>query len=127
MSRISIQFLRFSVVGLLAVALAYVLYRLLISADLGSGMAYAIAYGCALSLSFFLNRNWSFQHTGRYLSTSIRFLVIHITSYLWSILVQQLTLHMIPPQNHGYEIAFFSAIAISTAINFVGSKFFIYR
>jgi putative flippase GtrA len=112
---------------MLAVALAYVLYKRLISFDFGSGSAYVIAYGCALTLSFLLNRNWSFQHTGRYLSTSIRFFVIHITSYLCSILVQQLTVHMIPPQNKGYEIAFFSAIAVSTAINFVGSKFYIYR
>ena len=127
MSRISTHFLRFSVVGLFAVALAYVLYRLLISLDLESGMAYAIAYGCALTLSFFLNRNWSFRHTGKYLSTTFRFLVIHIASYLCSILVQQLTVDIIPSQNHRFEIAFLSAIAISTTINFVGSKFFIYR
>lgn len=127
MRKIVTQFIRFSIVGLLSVALAYIIYKLLLTAQFGSGFSYAIAYGSAMLLSFSLNRKWSFQYNGEYFQTSLRFLIIHASSYLGSIAIQQLMIAIVPSNNYLYEIAFFTAISFSTLINFFGSRFFIYK
>ncbi|MES2977756.1 MAG: GtrA family protein [Pseudomonadota bacterium] len=126
MNTLPVQVMRFGAVGLTAVALAYVQYQWLISQGLGSGAAYFIAYGCSLVVSFFLNRSWTFRHDTSGFDASIRFLLVHASSYCASMLTHQVSVHLLVPHQSAHTLAFFLAIAVSTLINFVGSKYFVY-
>jgi len=49
---------------------------------MGDVAANACGYGAGLVLSFFLNRNWTFRHTGEALPAFLRFLLVTVVAYV---------------------------------------------
>ncbi len=56
------QFAKYAVVGVVSNSVFYLLYLLLTSAGMGHKTAMTLLYAVGVSLTFLLNRNWSFRH-----------------------------------------------------------------
>ncbi len=61
---IPVQFIRYAVVGLISNVSLYLVYLALTSAGMGHKIAMTLLYVVGVSLTFLLNRNWSFRQNG---------------------------------------------------------------
>jgi putative flippase GtrA len=77
---------RFGVIGVLntVVGLAVILLARE-AAGWSDVAANALGYGVGLSLSFVLNRRWTFRHKGRWLPAALRFVVVVFGAWLLNI------------------------------------------
>lgn len=121
-----IQFIKFSLIGILNTGLHYVVFICLFRfVGIHYLVASAIGYGVGLINSFMLNRRWTFSITGgrkerdfcRFVVVNIAALAINIGSLKY--LVQDIKI--IP------EISQIIAIGFSMSINFLGNKFWTFR
>lgn len=74
--------LRYAGVGLLTNGLLYVLFVLLIRAGLAPVATAAVCYGLGLTLSYVLNRRWSFQSRASHRRDLPRFLLSYGVGFL---------------------------------------------
>lgn len=120
------QMTRFVLVGVTAVALAYVIYRGLLLVGVNVNIANAIAYIAATALSFFANRTWTFLNNATISDTIGKFVALHVCSLIANVLVNSVVLSWLIDQPFSVGLAFLTAIAVSTAINFTGMKFLVF-
>ena len=118
---------RFTLVGLTAVAIAYVIYRLFLKAGLDVNLANAIAYITGTHISFFLRINpghFSMLHAADVVG---RFALLHLGSLVANVVVNWIALSLlIGASLAAIELAFLAGISTSTIINFCGMKFFVF-
>jgi putative flippase GtrA len=70
-----------------------VIYALKLFAGLGDVGANVLGYAVGMSVSFSLNRKWTFGYLGNYWASGFRFLVAMIVSYGLNLLTVLLALH----------------------------------
>jgi putative flippase GtrA len=92
-----------------------------------SSMSYDVSKGLSFFggsvVSFFLNRLWTFGQNHSTLRQSFRFSFLYMTTFLTNVLANNIILKALPE----YVIfAFFVATGISTVLNFLGSKFWVF-
>lgn len=126
MNMIRQELIRFVLVGITAVALAYVIYRGLLLVDVNVNIANGIAYIAATTLSFFANKTWTFLNNATISHTIGRFVALHVGSLIANVFVNSIVLSWLIDQPFSVGLAFLSAIAVSTVINFTGMKFFVF-
>lgn len=120
------ELLRFALVGIAAVALAYVIYRGLLLLGVSVNMANGIAYVVGTMLSFVANKTWTFLNDASISHSIGKFVVLHVGSLLANILVNATALSLLINKLYSVELAFLSGIAVSTVVNFIGMKFFVF-
>lgn len=114
--------------GIISVILAYVIYQTLVSVwVLGIHWASGTAYICGTAYGFFSNRRWAFQD--RRLITR-KTIVLFVTLYCFTLMVNVsvnvIMLRLIDGLRGDILLPFITAISISTILNFIGLKYFVF-
>lgn len=78
---------RYLIVGLLSNIVGYAIYLLLIYIGGTPKLTMTILYTVGASVSFFVNRKYTFQHNGHIGVAGIRFLLVHLSGYLLNFLL----------------------------------------
>ena len=90
---------------------------------LGVVPANALGYACGIVLSFFLNRNWTFNHEGSQLPALLRFIAVNAVAYAANLLVV-VTVHRLGVNGYLAQLA---GAPFYTAVGYVGSRLFAFR
>lgn len=114
--------------GVLSVSIAYLIYwalvsRGILSIDLANGLAYlaGMAYG------FFANRRWAFQDRGLITGNKIaRYIALHTFTLFVNVSVNSIVFNFIRGEHGGMLFAFLVAISITTILNFIGLKYWVF-
>jgi len=123
MERLKKELPRFLVAGSSAVATDMGVYYLLLN-FLSHSPAKAISFLCGTVVAYVLNKYWTFGQDKRSTSEVMRFAALYLTTLSLNVLTNKLTLTVLP----GFVfIAFLSATAVSTTLNFIGQKFWVFR
>lgn len=116
------ELLRFLVGGGSAVIIDYVTYKLLLYFGMDVSLAKAISFICGSIVGFIINKLWTFESKSFYKSEILRYVILYaITAYI-NADVNDLALNLFQNQ----LFAFFCATCISTVLNFIGQKFFVF-
>ncbi|HIF36283.1 MAG TPA: GtrA family protein [Candidatus Thioglobus sp.] len=83
-----------------------------------------LGYGCGISLSFFLNKNWTFNYRGNSRNTLFLFLLVIIVAYITNLFVVLMSIHIL--HINGYISHLFGIIPY-TFIGYMGSKHFVFN
>jgi putative flippase GtrA len=87
-------------------------------------LANACGYTVGLITSFFLNRTWTFRHSGALLPAAIRFLLVFALAYLINIGVVLILIHQFDVNSY---LAQALGVPPYTAIFYIGSRYFAFR
>lgn len=121
---IDAKLLRFLMVGVANTMLGLgVIWFSMYVLGLGIVSANAIGYGCGIVLSFFLNRNWTFNHSGSQMPALLRFLAVTAVAYGTNLVVVVNVRHL---GINGY-MSQLSGAPFYTAVGYLGSRLFAFR
>ena len=116
------ELLRFLVGGGSAVLTDYLVYRLLLSTDMDISFAKGISFVCGSIVGFIINKYWTFESKYFKVQEIFRYVILYATTALINALVNNITLSIIDIQ----IIGFLAATGVSTVLNFLGQKFFVF-
>jgi putative flippase GtrA len=91
---------------------------------LGDVVANTCGYSIGLALSFFLNRRWTFRHSGPVIPALARFLAIFILAYLGNLVTVLVAINSLEMNSY---VAQASGILPYTVIFFFGSRYVAFR
>jgi putative flippase GtrA len=115
--------------GIISVILAYIIYQTLVSGRvLGIHWASGTAYICGMAYGFFSNRRWAFQDR-RLITrkTIILFATLYFFTLIVNVSVNAIMLELIAGLRGDILLPFITAISISTILNFIGLKYFVFN
>ena len=117
------ELLRFLVGGGSAVLTDFISYRLLLAAGVPTDAAKAVSYVLGAAVGFVINKLWTFRSRAFSISEILKYIVLYTCSALVNTLVNKLVLRLF-----GINLlAFLAATGVSTVLNFLGQKFFVFR
>lgn len=117
------ELLRFLIGGGSAVLVDFAAYRLLMYAGVGRELSKAISYVLGAAVGFIINKCWTFESKGFSPWEIIRYILLYAFSAGVNTLVNKLVLIAIPAE----MFAFLCATSVSTVLNFIGQKCFVFR
>jgi len=121
--KLDFTFFKFALVGVLNTGLTIgVIFLLKYLFSTNDVLANFIGYVLGLACSYFLNKKWTFNHSGEYLSTAIKFLMVFAVSYSINVFC---LLQFIKLGVNDY-LAHLIGMPIYTLIFYLGSKYFVY-
>lgn len=115
--------------GIISVIIAYLIYRSLVSNGvLGVNAANGVAYISSMAFGFFANRKWAFQDRQLVSGKKIfRYVSLHVCTLIVNIYINSLMLKLINGMHSDILLSFLVAISISTILNFLGLKYFVFN
>lgn len=116
------EFRRFLVGGGSAVLVDFLVYHLLKS-SIGITPAKAISYVAGAAVGFVINKLWTFESKAFHISEIGRYIVLYAISAAANAAVNRVVLMLLGST----MFAFLCATGVSTIINFLGQKFFVFR
>jgi putative flippase GtrA len=118
------QFLQYCIVGVSTNALAYGLFLLLLQIGIEAKFSMSIVYVLAATVSFCMNRIWTFSFRGDWLGNTARFLGAQLSGYFLNLLIL-----LVFRDYYHYPAAFVQAVAILVVAlyMFSVSKAFVFR
>ena len=120
------QFLKFIIVGLFSTIINYCLFYLLLNFV---NINYLVSSSCGFIAGvfggFYLNKNWTYNDKNNKSKTLLwKYFSLYLTSLLISLIFLKITVDYI---GLNPEIANLLAIGITTCINFIGTKFMVFK
>ncbi|MDA9679877.1 GtrA family protein [Gammaproteobacteria bacterium] len=119
-----IQAFRYGVFGIATNAVGYLLYVFVTELGLDPKLAVSLLTPIAVAISYFGNKQWTFEHSGRYLSSSEKYIIIHIFSYLINI---SMLLYFVDTLGFPHQLIQGIAIFVCAGFLFVGLKFIVFH
>lgn len=118
------QLFKFVLTGFCGVFTDVGIYRLMVK--LGAHVMPAKALGCITGtiVVFFINRAWTFSTQHKSTGQVMRFVALYSVTLMLNTTLNAIGLKLIP---HPWQIAFVFAAAVTTLINFLGSKFVVFK
>lgn len=118
------QLMKFVVTGFCGLFSDVSVYRMMVK--IGAHVTPAKALGCCMGtvVVFFINRAWTFSVQQRSSAQVIRFAALYGTTITLNTTLNTLLLKLVP---HPWQLAFVCATAVTTVINFLGSKFIVFK
>lgn len=117
------ELLRFLVGGGSAVIMDYLIYQLLLKNGLDTSLSKAISFICGSIVGFIINKLWTFESKHFSKSEVFRYVILYtITAYINTI-INNLVLLIFSLET----LAFLCATGVSTVLNFLGQKYFVFR
>jgi putative flippase GtrA len=116
------QWLRFIVVGAMAVSTDYTCYQLLtdvLTIDIAKGISFILGSVVA----FFMNKIWTFNHNSTTATAAIRFTTLYSVTFFANVLVNHVALLLLFNIS---VVAFLLATATSTILNYLGMKYWVF-
>ena len=119
------QGLRFALVGLVNTAVGLIsIYAILYFTNAGPFLANGIGYAIGFSVSFMLNRAWTFEHKGPARKVLPRYLMVVAVAYLCNIAVVYYVIHFLHWDPYWAQPA---GIVIYSTVTFIGSKSLVFK
>jgi len=119
------QGLRFALVGLVNTAVGLIsIYAILYFTKAGPYIANGIGYAIGFSVSFLLNRSWTFEHKGPTKHVLPRYFLVVALAYLCNFVVVYYVIHYLGW--NGY-LAQPAGISIYSSFTFIGCKLFVFK
>jgi putative flippase GtrA len=116
---------RFVVVGGLAALLDYGSYRLLLVLDVPIDPAKAVGFVLGTTLSYLLNRSWTFGAAGRAHVVG-RFVALYGATLLVNVAVNAAAVRLLEDLTGRITIAWLLAQGVASALNFVGMRYLVF-
>lgn len=120
------QLVRFFAVGIMAVAIDFACYRLLLALGMAVAPAKAMGFLAGAVFAYVVNRDWTFQAAGG-AAVLVRFTLLYLASLGSNVAVNTGVLSVFPASETVRTLAFLTATFVSASINFVGMKFLVFR
>jgi putative flippase GtrA len=118
----------FLVVGALTVLVDFVSYRGLIGFGvMAVDMAKATGFLIGTLFAYFANRFWTFGHKPHVRGSAWRFAVLYASTLGANVLINSLALKLFVDAVAAIPLAFLVATGVSSSLNFLGMKFFVFR
>ncbi len=113
---------RFLIGGGSAVIVDYMVYRVLLMAGAGMSFSKGISYVCGAIAGFLINKFWTFESKNFCRMEILRYIILYAISACINAGVNKLVISVVNVQIAG----FFVATGVSTVINFLGQKYFVF-
>tara|TARA_R110001583_G_scaffold149372_1_gene301449 strand:+ start:9711 stop:10100 length:390 start_codon:yes stop_codon:yes gene_type:complete len=117
----------FIVVGALTVIVDYIIYSAMISFDLSNSLSKATGFLSGTLFSYFANRYWTFGHVKYKTKSSVRFMILYLTTLFINIAVNDLVISNSSNTILMINLAFVVATISSAFLNFVGMKYLVFK
>ncbi|MBR4639200.1 MAG: GtrA family protein [Butyrivibrio sp.] len=117
------EILKFLVGGGSAVLVDYLTYRLFLHIGLNISLSKSISYVLGAAVGFVINKLWTFESKGFSKIEIVKYIILYACSALANTVVNRVILWILAIQ----VVAFLCATGVSTIINFLGQKFFVFR
>ena len=117
------ELIRFLFGGGSAVVVDFLTYKLFMACGLGRSLAKGLSFICGSIVGFIINKCWTFESKGFSSGEIIRYVILYSSTAVINALVNKVALMMIPMEVFG----FFCATGVSTILNFIGQKYFVFR
>lgn len=121
------ELLLFLLVGSLTVLLDFASYRMLVASGLATGMAKAVGFLTGTAFAYFANRAWTFGHRRHATGTGWRFCLLYALSLAANVAINAVALRVFADIGVAVQLAFLAATGVSTCLNFIGMKMFVFR
>ncbi len=119
------QLRRFIITGIIATIISYTTFLICLHVfSIHYILANIITFCIGTSFGYNCNKRWSFGGEHHKSSHIVEYLAVYLTSLGVSIIILKITVDImgiIP------EIAFFISLCVTTCINFLGIKFFVFK
>ena len=123
-----IEIFRFLIVGLTIVFVDLIFYSLLIFYDFDTFLAKGLSFLVGTIFAYFANQKITFKATLN--SNSSRYLffsILYLSTLFINVSINESVLDITDRQIYSYALAFICATFVSSSINFVGMKFFVFN
>ncbi len=117
------QLLNYGVIGILTNLSWYAIYLLITSFGAEPKLVMTILYLCGMTTSYFANRKWTFQHTGDWFNSMIRYAIAHMMGYTLNFLI---LLIFVDYYHYPHQWVQGIAIFIVAGFLFITFKFFVF-
>jgi len=122
------EIFRFLIVGLTIVFVDLIFYSLLIFYDFDTFLAKGLSFLVGTIFAYFANQKITFKATLN--SNSSRYLffsILYLSTLFINVSINESVLDITDRQIYSYALAFICATFVSSSINFVGMKFFVFN
>lgn len=116
------ELLKFLVGGGSAVIVDYAVYKILLSVSLNMSLAKAVSYVCGACIGFIINKLWTFECKEFSKKEIIKYILLYAVSAGINAGINKSIMMLLEIQ----LLAFLCATGVSTVINFLGQKFFVF-
>jgi putative flippase GtrA len=114
--------------GLISVAIAYWIYRILVSGGLSIELSNGLAYLSGMVYGFLANKKLAFRDVSAISRGMLtRYVLWHAFSLMVNVVVNSVFLAVIGSLVFGLTISFLLAISITTVLNYLGLKYFVFK
>lgn len=140
------QLIKFTIIGLLAVFVDLTCYYIFLNTlpkDFCTGsfgltisneaLAKAMSFICGMGVTYTFNKYWTWKQTEPSRKRVVKFGILYTCSLLINVSINSLVLYIL----HNYDffanfpfkylIAFVAATGVSTCVNFIGQKFWVFK
>lgn len=117
---------RFLVAGFTAVGTDLACYYLLLN-FLTHSPAKAISFLCGTIVAYLINKFWTFEQYNKSYSEIVKFAILYSSTLAVNVLSNKVVLVSCPNFEQRTILAFLIATGISTILNFIGQKFWVFR
>ncbi|MBQ7738082.1 MAG: GtrA family protein [Desulfovibrionaceae bacterium] len=118
------QIIRYGIVGILHNAAGYILYLIITALGVDPKIVVGFTYPIALLISYIGNKKYTFENTGNYKKSSLRFLGMHCISYLINL---GLLYVLVDLYGFPHQIIQLMAIFVCAAFLFVTLKLYVFK
>lgn len=116
------ELLRFLVGGGSAVLVDYITYKLFMMIGFDRNIAKGISFICGSAVGFVINKCWTFESCGFKKNEIIKYIALYSCTACINAMVNKMVLLFIPMELFG----FLCATGVSTILNFLGQKYFVF-
>lgn len=116
------ELLKFLVGGGSAVITDYIIYKILLLINIDVSIAKSISFICGSIVGFIINKLWTFESKKFKKSEIGKYTILYSITAVINSVVNKVVLELLGIQ----IIAFLCATGISTILNFLGQKFFVF-
>jgi putative flippase GtrA len=120
------QVTRFVGFGVLSAAVDFGVYQGLLSLGAYTDVAKGTSFILGTITAYLLNRRWTFDSAGG-TAPAIRFAALYTTTFFVNVAMNSLMLHALTGHRFAVPIAWVIAQGITTAINFILLRLFVFR
>lgn len=135
------QLIKFTIIGILAVLVDLTCYYILLnilpksfSATFSNeAIAKAMSFVCGMGVTYTFNKYWTWKQTDRSKKRVVKFGILYGCSLLINVSINSLVLYILMNYEFfvnfpfKYLIAFVAATGVSTCVNFIGQKFWVFK
>lgn len=118
------QIARFAIVGLISNAILYVAYLILTFLGLGHKTTMSMLFAVGVTQTFFLNRRWTFGHSGSTQRAYVRYWVAYGIAYFLDLIMLALFVDLL---GYKHQIVQGLLAIVIAAMMFFLQKFWVFR